>query len=72
MNFIYKILCKVGYHSKLRLIEVTVSFGSSGKVEKVKCLICNKIIFRRNSQSNLNPQIIIIIILILLIMLFFL
>lgn len=72
MNFIYRILCKFGYHSKLRLIEVTVSFGSSGKVEKVKCLICKKSFIRRNNQSNLNPQIIIVIILILLIMLLFL
>ena len=48
MNFIYKILCKLGYHVKTRLIEVTVGFGASGKVEKVQCEICKTVYIRRN------------------------
>jgi len=48
MNFIYKILCKLGYHVKTRLIEVTVGFGPSGKVEKVQCEICKTVYIRRN------------------------
>ena len=43
MNFFYKILCKLGYHAKIRLVEVTLGFGQSGKIEKVQCDICKKI-----------------------------
>lgn len=72
MNFVYKILCKTGYHAKIKLIEVSIGFGPSGKVEKVQCEICNKIYFRRNNSLKLNPKVIIIVLLIFLILLFLL
>ena len=71
MSFIYKIFCKIGYHARTRLVEVTLGFGPSGKVEKIQCEICKKIYIRRNTSLNLDLQyVIIIIILILLILLF--
>jgi len=50
MNIIYKILCKFGYHSKTRLVEVIVGFGPSGKVEKIQCEICKTVYIRRNKS----------------------
>ena len=70
MNFIYKIFCKLDYHFKTSLIEVTIGFGPSGKVEKVQCDICKKVYIRSNRTLKFNQPILIIIILILLILLF--
>ena len=69
MNFIYKILCKLNYHLKTKLVEVNVGFGQSGKIEKVQCEICKKVYIQQNRPLKVNPQIIIILILILLILL---
>ena len=69
MKYIYKILCMLGYHAKIDLIEVSVGFGPSGKIEKVQCKNCKKIYIRRNMSMKLNPQIIIIVILIFLLLL---
>ena len=52
MSFIYKMFCKIGYHVKTRLVEVTLGFGPSGKVEKIQCEICKKIYIRRNTSTN--------------------
>ena len=70
MNPLYKILCKTGFHAKVKLIEVSVGFGPSGKVEKVQCEICNKVYFRQNNSFKINPQIIIIILIIIITLLF--
>jgi len=64
------ICCYFNYHPKIRLIEVKMGFGPTGKTEKVECIVCKKIYIRGN--NNINPIIIlIVIILFLLFILFF-
>ena len=70
MNFFYKIFCKLGYHTKTRLIEATFGFGPSGKIEKIQCEICKKIYIRRKTVLRFNLLILLIIIFIILILFF--
>jgi len=70
MNFIYKIFCKLDYHFKTSLIEVTMGFGPSGKIERVQCDICKKVYIRNNRTLKFSQPVLIIIVIIFLILLF--
>ena len=64
------ICCYFDYHPKTRLVDVKIGFGSSGKIEKVKCKICKKVYIRGNKGNNLKIVLIVILLLFLLMLLF--
>ena len=64
------ICCYFDYHPKTRLVDVKIGFGSSGKIEKVKCKICKKVYIRGNNIIDLKI-VLIVILLFFLFMLFF-
>ncbi len=45
-----RLLCQLGFHD-FRVVEVTVSFGQSGAVEKVECRHCGHFTTRRQRDS---------------------
>ncbi len=45
LKILSRILCRLGVHD-FRLVEMTVSFGSEGGVEKVRCTRCGLTITR--------------------------
>ena len=64
------VCCYFGYHPKIRLVDVKIGFGPSGKIEKVECKICKKVYIR--DKTGINPtMVLLIILLIILIILFF-
>ena len=64
------ICCYFNYHPKIKLVEVKIGFGSSGKTEKVECKICHKIFIRGNQNNNIKIIIIVILLLFLLLLFF--
>lgn len=60
------ICCYFDYHPKIRLIDVKIGFGPSGKIEKVECKICKKVFIHEDKGINLK------IVMLLAIILFFL
>ena len=64
------VCCYFDYHPKIRLVDVKIGFGPSGKIEKVECKICNKVYIR--DKKGINPTIVLLVMLLLfLVMLFF-
>ena len=64
------ICCYLDYHPNIRLVDVKIGFGPSGKIEKVECKICNKVYIR--DKKGINPTIVMLAILMfVLVMLFF-
>ena len=64
------VCCYFDYHPKIRLVDVKIGFGPSGKIEKVECKICKKVYIR--DKKGINPTIILLVILLfVLVMLFF-
>ncbi len=45
LKMLSRILCRLGVHD-FRLVEMTISFGSEGGVEKVRCTRCGLTITR--------------------------
>jgi hypothetical protein len=39
------VCCYFDYHPNTRLVDVKIGFGPSGKIEKVECNICKKVLF---------------------------
>ena len=64
------ICCYFNYHLKLKLVDVKIGFGPSGKIETVECQICKKIYVRGNKEFNLKIVLIIILVLLLVILFF--
>ena len=60
------VCCYFDYHPKIRLVDVKIGFGPSGKIEKVECKICKKVYIRDN--KGINPSIILLIILVFLLL----
>ena len=65
------ICCYFDYHLKTRLIDIKIAFGSSGKIEKVECQICQKVFINQNKNINLKTTILVAIILFLLLLFLF-
>ena len=63
------ICCYFDYHPKIRLIDVKIGFGLSGKIEKVECIVCKKIFIHKNNKINLKIVFIIILLFFLLLLL---
>ena len=64
------ICCYFNYHPKTKLVDVKIGFGPSGKIEKVKCVICKKVYIQENKNINLTMVIIIILLFLLFITMF--
>ncbi len=64
------ICCYFDYHPKIKLVDIKIGFGPSGKIEKVECKICKKVYIRNDKNINQKIVIIVILILFLLILLF--
>jgi len=64
------VCCYFDYHPKIRLVDVTIGFGPSGKIEKVECKICKKMYIRDKKSINLKI-VLLVILLLFLVMLFF-
>ena len=64
------VCCYFDYHPKIRLVDVKIGFGPSGKIEKVECKICKKVFIRDKKVINLTI-ILLVILLFVLVMLFF-
>ena len=64
------VCCYFDYHPKIRLVDVKIGFGPSGKIEKVECKICNKVYIRDKKGINLTI-VLLVILLFVLVMLFF-
>ena len=64
------VCCYFDYHPKIRLVDVKIGFGPSGKIEKVECKICKKVYIR--DKKVINPTIVLrVILLFVIVMLFF-
>lgn len=50
LNIFRRLLCLFGLHD-YRVVEVTVSFGLSGAVEKVECRRCGHVTTRRQRTT---------------------
>ena len=50
LNYFRRLLCLLGFHD-FRVVEVTVSFGPSGAVEKVECRRCGYATTRRQRTT---------------------
>ena len=59
------ICCYFDYHPKIRLVDVKIGFGPSGKIEKVECKICKKVYIR--DKKTINPTIVLVVILLFVI-----
>ena len=59
------VCCYFDYHPKIRLVDVKIGFGPSGKIEKVECKICKKVYIR--DKQAINPTIVLLIILLFVI-----
>ena len=70
INSLLIIFCKLDYHFKTSLVDVTMGFGPTGKIERVQCKVCKKIFVKKNYFPNLNKELLLIIIIILLIITF--
>ena len=64
------VCCYFDYHPKIRLVDVKIGFGPSGKIEKVECKICKKVYIRDKKTINLTI-VLLIILLFVIVMLFF-
>jgi hypothetical protein len=50
INIFRRFLCLLGFHD-FRVVEVTVSFGPTGAVEKVECRRCGHFAIRRQRPT---------------------
>ena len=64
------VCCYFDYHPKIRLVDVKIGFGPSGKIEKVECKICKKVYIRGKKGINLKIVLLIILLLFLVMLLF--
>ena len=64
------VCCYFDYHPKIRLVEVKIGFGPSGKIEKVECKICKKVYIRDKKGINLTIVLLVILLLVLVMLLF--
>jgi hypothetical protein len=67
INSLLKIFCRLDYHIKTRLVDVSIGFGPTGTIEKIECEICKKVFVKKNQYPNTNALLVLIIIIILLI-----
>ena len=63
------VCCHFDYHPKIKLVDVKVGFGPSGKIEKVECKICKKVYIR--DEKGINLKIVLLVILLLFLVMFF-
>ena len=73
MRMLEKLLivcCYFDYHPKIRLVDVKIGFGPSGKIEKVECKICKKVYIRDKKGINLTIVLLVILLLALVMLLF--
>ena len=61
--------CYFDYHPKTKLVDVKIGFGPSGKIEKVRCEVCQKVFIRNNKNTNQGIVIVLILVVLLLILL---
>ena len=64
------VCCYFDYHTKIRLVDVKIGFGPSGKIEKVECKICKKVYIRDKKGINLTIVLLVILLLVLVMLLF--
>ena len=64
------VCCYFDYHPKIRLVDVKIGFGPSGKIEKVECKICKKVYIRGKKGINLTIVLLVILLLVLVMLLF--